>query len=82
MQLYAACNTSILDKGNILMVNKHRVGYNHIQDVHLGKYIIGYKVKKSRFTAQVTHHLKIKFPTAYFTSPKENFEYNCYLIEY
>ena len=50
----AACSHNILHfhclfEGKMLLV--HLNGDNHIQNIYLGNYIIGYMLKKSQFTA-------------------------------
>ena len=57
-------------------------GDNHIQNINLGRYIVGYMVEnhvlwlRSRITAKLNFQPYIQ----QYTSPIENFEYSCPLM--
>ena len=68
MQLYAACNAPIWDQTKIFTVNKPVNGDNHIQNVYLGCYKVGYTVRNHIFgCADKSHKTTCKFQIIYPT---------------
>ena len=55
----------------------YQLGDNHIQNFHLGRYIVGYTVGNSVLRRRVSGAVKRNFRTYIqrYTSPNENFEY-------
>ena len=64
------------------MAKVHLKGDNHIQNFHLGRYIIGYMVRNH--VLWLCSCINIKFPAIYpaIYIPSETFEYSCPLNNY
>ena len=62
---------------NPITVDSYYLGYNCIQNFHLGRYIVGYTVGNLVLRRRASGAVKRDFRTYFrrYTSPNENFEY-------